>query len=390
MMALRIGIMGGTFDPIHSGHLRISTETMRALALDRVMLLPAGDPPHKHATSMYERLEMCRLAALGQDGLFVSDAEVLRDGVTYTADTLSAFHRDRPDVDWYYIIGADTLAVLDSWRNLKLVSSLCTFAVCGRADADADQETMRRLARDYGARFFLTGVSGPDISSTEIRARRRAGEDISSLVPARVANHIRRRGLYLCDRSRDQILRALSETLKPARYAHTLGVAATARRLAPRCGVETGKADLAALLHDCAKSMRAEEMRALITASSIETDAAELAAESVLHAPAGMLLAQREFGVQDPEILSAIRCHTLGGDHMRALDELIYVSDFIEPGRADFPGLSEARRLAQTDLHLAARRCAELTAEYLRAQGLEPHPRTLALMQSSGTRPNKA
>ena len=131
-------------------------------------------------------------------------------------------------------------------------------------------------------------------------------------------------------------------------------------------------------------------MRALITASSIETDAAELAAESVLHAPAGMLLAQREFGVQDPEILSAIRCHTLGGDHMRALDELIYVSDFIEPGRADFPGLSEARRLAQTDLHLAARRCAELTAEYLRAQGLEPHPRTLALMQSSGTRPNKA
>lgn len=381
MMALRIGIMGGTFDPIHSGHMRISIESMRALSLDCVMLLPAGDPPHKHATSKFDRLEMCRLAAFGQDGLFVSDAEVLRDGVTYTADTLSEFCRNRPGVEWYYIIGADTLGVLDSWRNLALVARLCTFAVCGRADAPADAQTMRRLERDYGARFVCTGVSGPDISSTEIRARRRAGEDISSLVPEKVARYIQRHGLYLCEKTRNQLLHALNASLKPGRYVHTLGVASAARRLAPRCGVEVGKADLAALLHDCAKSMSPEEMRALISNVVPNVDAAELAAASVLHAPAGMLLAQREFGVRDQEILSAIRCHTLGGAQMSALEELIYVCDFIEPGRADFPGLSAARALAQTDMHAAARLCAELTADHLRAQGLQPHPRTLEMLQ---------
>ena len=106
---------------------RGADKPLEALALDRVMLLPAGDPPHKHATSMYERLEMCRLAALGQDGLFVSDAEVLRDGVTYTADTLSVFHRDRPDVDWYYIIGADTLGYLSTEHVVRLAKG----AKCG-------------------------------------------------------------------------------------------------------------------------------------------------------------------------------------------------------------------------------------------------------------------
>ena len=382
MIVLRIGIMGGTFDPIHSGHISISMQTMRALSLDKVMLLPDGDPPHKRAASKYDRLEMCRLAALGQDGLFVSDEEVKRNGVTYTVETLTALCLQHPDVSWYYIIGADTLDVLDTWRCIEKVARMCTFAVCGRADDPGSMEIMRRLHREIGANFIRTDVTGPDISSTDIRNRRRTGKDIAGLVPEKVARHIKRRGLYLCNMSRTEILRALDRRLKPARYVHTLGVAATARQLAPRYGVEVGKADIAALLHDCAKSMRLDDMRNLITASALDVDAEELASDNVIHAPAGCILAEREFGVHDPEILSAIRRHTLGGADMTALEKLIYVCDCVEPGRTDFPGLSEARQLAQEDLNAAECKCASLTVNHLRTLGLQPHRMTLEVLKS--------
>ncbi len=379
---MRIGIMGGTFDPIHVGHIGISVQTMQALSLDKVMLLPDGDPPHKRATSKYDRLEMCRLAALGHENLFVSDEEIGRSGVTYTVDTLERLHQRYPDVEWYYIIGADTLRVLDTWRNIGKVARLCTFAVCGRADDPGSAEMIERMQREFDAKFALTGVCGPDISSTDVRNRRREGKKADDLLPERTAEYIRRRGLYLCDQSREEILRTLDGRLKPTRYVHTLGVAATARRLAPRYGVEVGKADLAALLHDCAKSMRVEDMRKLITASGLDVDGDELASDNVLHAPAGCILAESEFGVHDPEILCAIRRHTLGGADMTPLEKLIYVSDFIEPGRTDFPGMNEARMLAQTDLDAATRKCASLTAAYLRTLGLQPHRLTLETLKS--------
>ena len=191
--------------------------------------------------------------------------------------------------------------------------------------------------------------------------------------------------MYLCGYPIEQIMDMLRARLKPSRYRHTLGVAETARRLAAGCGVSPARAYLAGLLHDCAKYMDADAMRAMIRQSDIPTDDAEMAADSVLHAPVGALLARDTYGVRDPQILSAIRKHTIGDAEMSPMDALIYTADFIEPNRKPFAGLEEARALADVDIYAAMRRCAQLTCEYVRAGGAQPHPKTLKMIQNYQT-----
>ena len=378
---MQVGIMGGTLDPVHIGHIQVAQRARGYLNLDRVMLLPAGDPPHKiPPTSKEDRLEMARLAAQDCEGIFACGLEVLRPGVTYTVDTMRELIEANPSTQWFYLVGADTLDVLDSWRNFGEIARMCTFAVFGRGQEAASVVKMRALEAQYGARFAVLPFHGPDISSTQIRRCVAEGEDISDLVPGAVEEYIAQKGLYLCGMSREEIMDVLRGSLKPARYRHTLGVAETAKRLAPRCGVDPMRAELAGLLHDCAKYLSMEEMRDL--ASRVpDVDAAELETVSVLHAPAGCAMAAQRFGVRDRAILSAIRKHTLGGPEMSAMDALIYTADFIEPNREVFPGLEEARALAEKDIFAGMRRCAELTNQHLEAQGRRPHPRSLAMLK---------
>lgn len=382
---MRIGILGGTLDPIHNGHIEIALAAMDVLGLDGVALMPSGDPPHKpRVTDKHDRLEMARLAAAQHPGLYASDVEINRRGVTYTVDTLSALSVERPDVKWTYLIGADTLNTLESWREFGRVARLCDFAVINRPGCDVELAKLRAKAimACYDTKVSLLPLSGPALSSTAIRARVAAGEDIAGEVPAPVADYIRDHGLYLCDYSEAQILDKLRGMITPRRFTHTLGVAETAERLAPTCGVDPRRARLAGLLHDCAKSMPLEEMRKLVTEELPDLDAAELETRQILHAPAGMILARDMFGVRDASILSAIRKHTVGAGDMSPMDALIYVSDFIEPGREMFPGLEKARKLAEKDIYRAMLCCAELTARHLRAHGQDIHPRTLNLISA--------
>ena len=384
-MKLRVGIMGGTLDPVHRGHVQMALEVMEHLKLDRMMLLPAGDPPHKERpTSKWDRLEMTKLAAQAHEGLFACSIEILRSGTTYTVETLEELIQANPNTHWYYVIGQDTLEVLDTWRNFPRVAKLCTFAVTGRADEDVNFRRVRQFEEEYGAKFEVLPVIGPDISSTAIRRRRAKGEDISHLVPAAVDTYIREKGLYLCGMSLESVRRKLEAVLKPSRYIHTLGVAETAKRLAPKYGVDPVKAELAGLLHDCAKYLPAKELRQIVKANVSDADESELETVSVLHAPAGMVLARTEYGVEDEEILSAIRKHTLGGDEMSPMDALIYTADFIEPNREMFDGLDEARQLAEADLFAAMCKCAQLTNEHVSGQGHKPHQRSLDLLKNYG------
>ena len=203
---------------------------------------------------------------------------------------------------------------------------------------------------------------------------------MDDLVPEGVSTYIREKGLYLCDYSEAEILERLRSTITLHRYHHTLGVADTAQRLAERYGVDPMRARLAGLLHDCAKSMPYGEMRKIVSENVPDTDELELDAEPVLHAPAGMVVAGRDYGVKDPSILQAIRRHTLGGAGMTAMDALIYVSDFIEPGRRPFPGLEDVRQLAERDIFAAMRMSARLSSGYLIAHGQKPHPKTQSIL----------
>lgn len=380
---MRVGIMGGTLDPVHNGHIQVAKAALELLGLDSVMLLPAGDPPHKsNPISKQDRFEMVCLAAREVERLFPSDIEINRDGTTYTVDTLRQLHKDNPSVEWYYLIGADTLDVLDTWRNFEEVAKLCIFVVTGRADAEASRAKAKLLMEKYGAEFIMLDFSGPDISSSEVRRRVAEGKHIDAVVPTSVCKYIKDHGLYICNRSKDEILAHLGKTLKPSRLKHTLGVAETAVRLAARYGVDPVRAEFAALLHDCAKYMPLEEMRSLVVKNIPDVDDLELETVSVLHAPAGAVYAAQEFGIRDPEILSAIRKHTLGDSEMTPLEALIYTADFIEPGREYFPGLDDARKLAEVDIYRAMCKCGQLTNEHVISQGRRPHPRSLAMLET--------
>lgn len=161
----------------------------------------------------------------------------------------------------------------------------------------------------------------------------------------------------------------LRASLSEHRYVHSLGVTETAISLAGIYAADAEKCRLAGLLHDCAKHLSTEEMLRVIAEYGIRLYPDEDKYPYLLHAPAGAAIAQRDYGVEDLEVLSAIRYHTVGSHHMSLIDAIIFVADFIEPNRKSFEGLDAVRDLAKRDIFAATDECRRLTAEYCRANG---------------------
>ncbi len=196
----RVGLMGGSFDPIHLGHITIAGEARDALQLSHVLFLPSGRPPHKAhlGASPAQRLEMTRLAVEPLPWAQASDVEVCRQGTIYTVDTLQILSSQHPEAAFYYIIGADTLLDLPNWRNTQKVCTLCRF-ICLHRPGVADEAigtALEDLHSRYGAQVHLVPASGPDISSTEIRRRVARGQSTEGLLPCAVRAYIDRENLY--------------------------------------------------------------------------------------------------------------------------------------------------------------------------------------------------
>jgi nicotinate-nucleotide adenylyltransferase len=216
--APRIGLLGGTFDPIHLGHIEVAAAAKRALGLDRVYVLPSHVPPHRPQqplASGYHRFAMTALAIDGIDGLVASDVELCAPGPSYTAETLVRF-RERsglPGTQIFFITGADAFAEIETWYRYPEVLDLANFAVVSRPQFQVERlpEMLRGLASRmisveasrqppaasrYSPGIFLIDAPTPDVSSTEIRRRLVAGEPVAGLIPAAVERHIRQHRLY--------------------------------------------------------------------------------------------------------------------------------------------------------------------------------------------------
>ena len=188
----RVGILGGTFNPPHLGHLVCASEAAAQLGLDRVLLTPNGVPPHKEA----ERLELCRLAVAGDERLGVCDVEVVRGGSSYTVDTLRELHERDPEDHLTFILGGDIALGLPAWREPEAVLALATLAIAERSGA-ARAEVIERLHEAFaGAKIEFFDMPRIDISSSEIRRRISAGQPIRYLVPDAVADRIDQGRLY--------------------------------------------------------------------------------------------------------------------------------------------------------------------------------------------------
>lgn len=351
----KTGILGGTFDPIHLAHERIGHAAQEMLGLDEVMVIPTGNSYfktlHGNVTSAKHRLEMVRLS-IQNDPLFTcSDIEIRRQGYTFTADTLLELSRACPDVKWYFILGADSLAGMKTWFAPEVICRHAELILatredqCDQAQLQADMQYMKDR---YSAVIHVLPLPDMPVSSSQIRQEIYDGMLPHPMLEPAVSRYIAEHGLYGKQKSEAEIIASLKKRIKPSRFQHTLGVIETAEALASAWHYpHPEKARLAALLHDCAKSE----------------------ADALGHAPLGAVIAREEYGIRDAEILGAIRWHTTGRAEMSVLEKIIFIADYIEPGRDRAPHLDMLRKLAFFDPDKTIYCILEDTLSYLRNSG---------------------
>lgn len=360
--ARRVGILGGTFNPIHNGHVAMAQAALTLASLDRVFFMVDRAPPHKRLdmdVSAGQRLSMARLAAKPLDQrIAASGLELKRPGKSYTYETLRALRTQEPETQYHWIIGTDMLYDLPTWKNAREVMNNVIFLCIPRQDlAGGEREAAKRLVDEYNAQVLILPADVPPISSTDVRQRVLAGRPVNTLVPSAVEMYIYENALYFPEE-----LRLMQEKLKAAlnidRYRHTMGVVREAAILAERFGIDPSEARLSALLHDCGRG----------------ADSGSLS-----HAKTSARLAREEYGVHNPAVLTAIETHTTGGVNMSKLAMALYLADMIEPGRA-YHGVEELRDLGRTDLRRAVCLGLRQTMGYVKERGQALDPVSLAAL----------
>jgi len=373
-----MAMFGGSFNPIHLGHIEIARQVKAAFGLDRVLMMVANDPPHKELEGELSAAERYRMTCLGLEGLEGIEAdglELKRQGKSYTVDTLRQLRRQYPGSELYCVVGADMLLTIHTWNRAEELLRENSFIAVGRPDSGDILQAAEWLKDTYGARIYLPGITGPDISSTMIREAMEAGRSIAGFTAPAVAERIYQRGHYMRPEI-NAIRERLEEELSPKRYAHTMGVVRMAAELACEYAIDTEKARLGALLHDCAKL---PQERQLELAEEYGLDVTGLS-PAVMHGPIGAERARREFGIEDGEILCAIACHTLGRRGMSGLDKVVYLADKIEYGR-DYPGVEELRAEAGRSLNGAMAASMRRGLAKLASKGVQPSGETLAALE---------
>lgn len=195
---MRVGILGGTFDPVHAGHLAAAHAAIDCARLDRVVLMPSAQPPHRPpaVAGANARLAMCRLAVEGEPELEVSDLEIRRGGSSFTSDTLEELQRERPRDELFLILGWDAARLFSTWHEPHRVRDLASVVVVGRPGMEPpDAERVAEAGLDP-ARSLLCLHETPDISASRLRAAVAAGESIAGRLPVGVERYIAEQGLY--------------------------------------------------------------------------------------------------------------------------------------------------------------------------------------------------
>ena len=201
----RVGIVGGTFDPIHVGHIAMAEAGAHCGGLERVLLVPANVPPHRPpaVAPAADRLEMCRLAAAGRLWLEVSDIEVRRPGASYTVDTLRALADERPGDDLYLVLGWDAARDIRGWRSPDDVLRLARLVIVTRPRHAPPSPADVAAAGIDPARAVICDVQTPDVESTDVRRLIESGESLDGVLDRSVESYVRRRDLYGARPSRD-------------------------------------------------------------------------------------------------------------------------------------------------------------------------------------------
>ncbi len=356
----RLGIMGGTFDPIHLGHLACAEQARETFGLDAVIFIPTGMPVFKldrAITAAQDRLAMVQLAIRSNPFFDVSSLEIDREGCTYTIDTIRALRDHYPDnVELFFITGADALSTILRWRDCDDIGRLSRLIAISRPGFSFDDSLKAELDARGVYRVDYLETARFSISSSEVRERVAQGKSIRYLVISEVRNYILEHGLY--KPAQDEELQGTSQAgfqddplgkafykarhkdlkdrVGKKRLKHIEGVAQTARDLALIYGVDPAKASLAGLLHDWDKGYSGEQMQERVQELGLDELIDPRLVRSmpqVFHGQTAAAALAREYPSIPIDVLQAIARHTTGAIPMSDLDMVIYIADALEPGR---------------------------------------------------------
>ncbi len=377
----KIGIMGGTFNPIHNAHIELAYTALLQFKLDKVLFITNGNPPHKKKLSILDchiRHKMVTLAISEYPKFEAYDYEIKKDTPSYSYETLQHLKKLDRTNDLYFIIGADSLHDIKTWKKPRLIMELCTFLVYNRKGYDREAD-LEKLKKEYYLKAEFIRAPEVDISSSEIREKIINGEDVSKYLPEGVNAFIERNGLY--KREPISLRQQLKKELKPERYYHSINVCNMASEMAEIFGFSKGKAYLAGILHDCAKCISYQKMLAMCEDLDVTLDEYERETPALIHAKLGEKVAIAHYGIYEKEILEAIRYHTLGHPKMGNIAKIVYVADMLEPSR-NFEGIDKLREIAKKDLDLAVYECTKKTIEFNLAKNRPVHPMAYKMLEA--------
>ncbi len=359
----KIGIICGTFDPVHLGHIKAAQTALAALRLDRVLFVPLAKPFTRIADAAPEhRREMVRLAIQGNQDLGISDVD-MANVPRFAVDTLTSLKKQYPHAQFVYIISANKATGIPTWKNAEALYGLCSFAVYPTPGYNTRELCDFLLA--HGAQAVPLPMEPVNFTSTRIRALIRLLSDAPGKLQPEVAEYIAANGLYQPDYER-----MISQAVSPSRFIHSKGVRVTAARLARRYDLPMQKAAVAGILHDCAKNMELARLQTIARQTRLTQDPVTLSSNALLHGPVGAQVAKMRYHISDTHILNAIRYHTTGRAGMHPLELIVFVADAIEPSRK-YPGLQVVREQADTDVRLSALTSLAGTQEFVKTKGMQ-------------------
>lgn len=408
---MRIGLYGGSFDPIHNGHLSIVRGALRSGAVDLVMVIPTVRNPFKRgkvlsaAPYRYYMVKETIETELADPRVIVSDVEFYTEGISYTVNTLhyltdkekireiltgSGVDEQKASEDhvFFWMCGSDILPTFDKWYKAGEIISMVSLLVASRPGdgVDIDAEKIR-LNNVFGHEVPILkfDIDGVEAASSDIR---RTG-DVSD-IPETARQFIEEHNLYgfrdvweaVDDDTANKFLDYAVELypiLRRKRLLHTLNTGILSAHYALIHGADVSKALIAGELHDCAKELPEDEQRKMAQerCGDLFTDF------KLLHSPAGATMAKEKFGIDDEEILDAITYHTTGRGDMPDLDRIVYLADKVEPSRT-YADLTEMRKVAEYDLEAAVRLCLGAVIDKFRKQERQNHPLTEDLARDLG------
>ena len=393
----KLGVMGGTFNPIHIGHLRVAEEIREALGLDGVVFIPAGNPVFKkdqHVTDARVRLEQVRRAVVDNPHFDVSSIEVDREGGTYSVDTFRELRRHYPEnVEFYFIVGPDAAAGIGKWRGVDALAELTHLAVAvGRPGSMGEDELRETILAAAPFQLHLVRASILEVSSSSIRERQEQGQSVRYFVPEEVLGasvpalfnragdeSALTKGFYKARKVE------LEARVTPKRFKHSLGVSDACVQLAKAYGLDVAKARIAGLLHDWDKGLDDAGARERVRELGMEDEVSPFVVEhmpAVLHGNTAARALGRDFPEIPGDVLQAIDRHTTADEHMAPLDMALYIADAIEPSR-QFGRIDELRAAVGTcSLEELYFKTYEYWVFLLFERGKPLHPDTIRIWNS--------